>query len=81
MICVGLAAIAGWLVHGTWQNAAQVGAYFVGGLLVSLSLLYGVAALLLKVLQTARCARVDARDDAARAYPICTGRGANREPC
>ncbi len=51
VICIGLAAIAGWLVHGTRQNAAQVGAYFVGGLLVSLTLLYGVASLLLKALQ------------------------------
>ncbi|HYP05095.1 MAG TPA: FtsX-like permease family protein, partial [Bryobacteraceae bacterium] len=50
-ICIGLAAIAGWLIDGSWQQASRVGAYFVGGLLVSLALLYGVAALLLRVLQ------------------------------
>jgi putative ABC transport system permease protein len=49
-ICLGLAAIAGWLIDGTWQDASRVGAYFIGGLVVSFSLLYGVAALLLKVL-------------------------------
>jgi putative ABC transport system permease protein len=52
-ICVGLAGIAAWLIDGSWPDAARVGGYFIGGLLVSLSLLSGVAALLLKGLQTA----------------------------
>lgn len=53
VICVGLAAIAAWLVNGTWETSAQVGTYFIGGLLGSLALLYAVAALLLKGLQAA----------------------------
>lgn len=52
-ICAGLAGIAAWLIDGSWRDASRVGGYFVGGLLVSLCLLYGVAALLLKVLQSA----------------------------
>lgn len=51
VICLGLAGIAAWLVDGSWQTAANVGGTFIGGLLVSLALLYGVAALLLKGLQ------------------------------
>ena len=50
-ICVGLAGIAAWLVHGSWSDSARIGGYFIGGLLVSLLLLYGVAALLLKGVQ------------------------------
>ena len=53
VICCGLAGIAAWLIDGSWRDAARVGGYFVGGLLVSLSLLYGVAAVLLKLLQIA----------------------------
>jgi putative ABC transport system permease protein len=52
-ICVGLAGIAAWLVDGTWRDSARIGGVFVGGLLVSLALLYVVAALLLKGLQKA----------------------------
>jgi putative ABC transport system permease protein len=52
-ICVGLGGVATWLVHGSWSDAARIGSYFVGGLLVSLVLLYGFAALLLKVVQAA----------------------------
>ena len=53
VICCGLAGIAAWLIDGSWRDAARVGGYFIGGLLVSLSLLYGVAAVLLKLLQIA----------------------------
>jgi putative ABC transport system permease protein len=52
-ICVGLAGIAAWLVDGTWRDSARIGGIFIGGLLVSLILLYGVAALLLKAVQKA----------------------------
>ena len=47
-ICLALAAIAAWLVGGTWQDAARIGGYFVGGLVVSLLLLAGVAFVLLR---------------------------------
>ena len=52
VICVGLAAIAGWLVDGSWRESSRIGGYFVGGLVTSLIVLYGVAALLLKGLQS-----------------------------
>ena len=52
-IIAGLAGIAGWLVNGSWRDSLRVGGYFVGGLVVSLLLLYAVAAGLLKLLQVA----------------------------
>lgn len=51
VICLGLGGIASWLVDGSWKDASRVAAYFVVGLLVSLLALYGVAALLLRVLR------------------------------
>jgi putative ABC transport system permease protein len=53
LICLGLAGIAAWLIDGSWREASRVGAYFLGGLIVSLCVLYGVAALLLRILETA----------------------------
>ena len=48
---VGIVAIAIWLIGGNLKDAARVAGYFVGGLMVSLLLLSGVAWLLLRVLK------------------------------
>lgn len=51
MILLGMAGIAGWLSEGTWRDAARLGAYFVGGLSLSLGVLTGAAWLLLWLLR------------------------------
>jgi putative ABC transport system permease protein len=51
VIMLGIAALAMWLIGGKLQDAARVGGYFVGGLLVSLVLLSAVAWVLLRVLR------------------------------
>ena len=79
LICLGLAGIAAWLIDGSWREASRVGAYFLGGLIVSLCVLYGVAALLLKSLETAvsgcRC-----RSRSVTRSPIYTGPEVRRDP-
>ncbi len=51
LILLGMAGIAAWLAEGTWQEAARLGAYFVGGLTLSLGVLTGSAWLLLWLLR------------------------------
>jgi putative ABC transport system permease protein len=50
-LVLGLGAIAGSLTTGTWRDAARLGSYFVGALLVSLLALGGIAWLLLRGLR------------------------------
>lgn len=50
-VSLGLAAVAGSLVSGSWQDAATIGSAFVGGLAVALLALGLVAAGLLRLLQ------------------------------
>ena len=51
LILLGMAGIAAWLAEGTWQEAARLGAYFIGGLTLSLGVLTGSAWLLLWLLR------------------------------
>ena len=54
-ILLGVGALAGWLAGGKWQDAAKLGAYFAGGIAVSLLLLTAVAwALLAGLRRSAR---------------------------
>ena len=53
LVALGLAGVAGSLVSGTWEDAARIGAAFVGGLAVSLVALTAVGTLLTVVLRTA----------------------------
>jgi putative ABC transport system permease protein len=53
LICLGLAAVAGSLVSGSWQEAVRVSSTFVGGLAASLLALAAVAAGLTRGLRTA----------------------------
>ncbi len=50
-LILGLAAIAGSLTSGTWRDAARLGAYFTGALLVSLLALGAIAWCLLRGLK------------------------------
>ena len=50
-LLIGLGAIAGFLTSGSWQDAARLGLYFVGALVVSLLALGGIAWLLLRGLK------------------------------
>ena len=61
----GPGRIAGWLIDGLGRKLRRVGGYFIGGLLVSLVLLYAVAALLLKGSRQRSCGP-DAGHDTAR---------------
>jgi putative ABC transport system permease protein len=51
IIVLGIAGLASWLVSGTRQEATRFGLVFIGGLLVSLVVLAGVAWLLLYFLR------------------------------
>ena len=51
LILLGMAGIAAWLAEGTWREAARLGAFFVGGLAISLGILTGSAWLLLWLLR------------------------------
>ena len=50
-LLLGLGAISGSLTTGTWRDAARLGAYFVGALVVSLLALGAIAWCLLRVLK------------------------------
>lgn len=50
-ILLGIAAIASWLVSGSWRDSLRIGGSFVGGLVVSLVVLAAAAWLLLKGLR------------------------------
>ncbi|HYP13454.1 MAG TPA: FtsX-like permease family protein, partial [Bryobacteraceae bacterium] len=51
LICLALAGIAGWLTGGPASQAASLGFTFIGGLLASLLILWGVSILLLRILR------------------------------
>lgn len=51
MILLGMAGIAGWLSEGNLRDSARLGAFFVGGLAISIGVLTGAASLLLWALR------------------------------
>lgn len=53
LVCLGLAAVAGSLVSGTWEDAVRIAGTFVGGLAVSLLALAGVGTVLIRILKAA----------------------------
>jgi len=51
MILLGMAGIAGWLSEGNLRDSARLGAFFIGGLAISIGVLTGAASLLLWALR------------------------------
>jgi putative ABC transport system permease protein len=51
VICISIAGIAAWLAGGYSGNTGRLGADFAIGLVVSIALLWGVAALLMRLLR------------------------------
>jgi putative ABC transport system permease protein len=51
MVCLGIAGMAAFLIDANWRDAARVGGWFVGGMVVSLLLLAGLSWLLLRGLR------------------------------